>query len=155
MTTAANTYNTDSFLSAEIPNASGNLYNQGDMLYADASTAYQATALSSATNSNSFVGIAGDTNPIPNNYSNQPSLPTLSYRVGRVPLTAKNGDTFVPYAPVWPDTTAQQVTVTSGNAFPIGYVANLKDNSQQSLVGTGSNYVLIDVRANMPAFTRY
>lgn len=156
MTVAKNTYNTDSFLSAEVPNASGYVYNQGDMLVAYANTSYQASGTALLAQSNFFIGVAGDTSPIPNNYSNQPSLPTLVWRVGRVALIAKNGDTFTPYAPVWPaGIDNQTVTVTSGNAFPIGNVANVKDNSQQSLVGTGSNSVLIDIRPNMPAFNRY
>lgn len=147
-TIANNSYqiaaNTDQWL----PNASGNSINQGDICYVDVNHQVNSVGTTGATNTNSFVGIANDTYPVPNQYSNQPVLPFGIITIGRVQLKANSGDTFQPYLAVWPASAdAQTVTVTSGNAFPIGYVANLPDNSQRGLVGTGTNYIQIDIRA--------
>lgn len=146
-TTANNSYNTFSFDTTVIPNASGNTINEGDMIYTDAN--YQATSLVQLANTSEFAGVAQNSYPVPNNYTNQPTAGILITRVGRVALLAKNGDTFEPYMAVWPAAIdAQTISATSGNAYPIGFVANLKDNSQRNFVGTGTNSILIDVRPN-------
>jgi len=147
MTTARNAAWTESFFQKAYPNTAGNTINAGDMIYYDSSTK-DVKALDSDAHAQYFVGVAGQTSPI-TVYGSTANTSIVALQNQRVKLLAANGVTFTPEEPVYYTTNAQTVTNVPGN-YIVGFVANIPGDSQQSLVGTGSNYILIDLAHAYP-----
>ena len=141
MTQPRNAANTDSFFRRTYPNTALNSINQGDGVYEDPST-FDVKALDSDAHAVYFVGISDETYP---GLAEVPNLPKdiAVLRWQRVKMFLKNGDTATCSCSLYWGGDAQTVSVTGSNK--IGTLSNLPDHTQDSVVGTGTNLVYVDL----------
>ena len=141
----------ESFFSANYPNIAGNTINSGDMVWTDPTTG-DLKALDTDAHAFYLRGVSNDTYPV-NAYPSEPT-PTLGMnvtRVGRRRLFTTNGQTVVADSKVYVGADAQTITNIASTNF-VGFAAALGDNSQESLVCTGSpQTIAVDIRARYPA----
>jgi hypothetical protein len=150
MTTARNTEWMEAFFTRAYPNLAGNTINQGDLVYEDSIT-YDVKSCTTDALAARCVGMATQTYPVLSELSGDPSnLKIVVRRKGRVSFLATNGLTFQPSEKVYVGADAQTVTNVNSNNYWIGYVANTDDGKQESLVGTGSNKILVDLDPRWP-----
>lgn len=150
-TTPVNNNISTSFFSENYPNVAGNTVNSGDMVWTDPTTG-DLKALDTDAHAFYLRGVSNDTYPI-GAYASEPT-PTLGMnvtRLGRRRLFTTNGQTLTQDSKVYVGADAQTITNIAATNF-VGFVAAVGDNSQESLVCTGTpQTVAVDIRARYPA----
>lgn len=152
-TTPQNLQLTDSFFESAYPNVAGNTIHSGDMVWVDTSTA-DIKALDTDAHAAYFVGVSNDTYDTSLAPYANPPVPPVGMSVqrrGRFKFYTTNAETYTPGTAVYIGANAQTVTLGStATTHKVGYVSNLGDNSQESLAGTGTNTVVIDIAPAWP-----
>ena len=134
----------------EYPNLALNTIHAGDFVYVDQTT-YDIKALDTDAHAQYFVGVSEDTQDTAYDAYPGQTDPSKMSVVGKgwAKQYTTNGETYVPNQTLYLGANAQTVTNVTGS-FKVGFVADLPDGSQLSLVGTGTNFVVVELLKAWP-----